>query len=882
MRRMIVGLALMTVALPVLGCAANWGAMRSYRKQPALPQTEGRLQVAGLRGPVDVFRDEHGVPHIFTENEHDLFFATGYVQAQDRLWEMVMLRAFAEGRMSELFGDIGVPGVQAMGYRLSMLEIDRRQRTMGNRHLGEVGAALLAESNPAVFAQLQSYCDGVNAFLDTHQNWKDLPIELQTLRVKPDPWRPADLVSFSRLIDSMLGSNLPIELMRYAAIGKLGADRGWEIAPIHFNLGPTIVPTDLLKNRLAKPRALPPGGRPSAEEIGFTPSLSADDALKVLASQRTFMRALALDDAFGSNNWIVSGKMTESGRAILANDPHLNHLEPSLFYLMHLKGAGIDVYGATFPGNPYVVLGHNRKLAWGATTSRADVEDLFVETTDRAHPNQYKYKGEWRDFTVREEIIKVNVGHGLMRARKIKVRQSIHGPIINELVNGLRKDAPALAFRWNGWDFSRDPRAFELLVTSATVDEFMDRYRRLPERWAVKNICLAMDRLMKGAKLDDFIAAMDLLDVPDQNWIAADTEGHIAYLPGGLVPIRKKGIGVMPAPGESGEFDWNGFIPLMELPHLIDPERGWANSSNNEVVDARFYPYVFSTHYGEPWRAVRVEQLIKELAPLSMDDMKRIQNDVHVSHADWLIPIIARAVERKSPTDPLALRAWEELKNWDREASLESTATVIFYDFNHALFRNTMEDELGKGYKTYEYEGYPYMALNIWLARGSSPYFDDVRTRGVTEDMDDMIVRSLHDTMAQVIKKYGKSPDDYRWGKVHWIKFYHPLALAGSYKKMTVGPFPHSGGEQTVRMAKGMGMGKYPYKTLTGPVLRHLIELGDPDRAQMMIDGSESGQYLSPHYDDLHRLWVNSQYITADMDPERVKLGAKDHLILEP
>lgn len=882
MSRTIKAVLALLVGAAVAGCAARWGAMRSYRERPSLPQTEGRLQVSGLHGPVEVYRDAHGVPHLFADSEPDLFFAAGYVQAQDRLWEMVLLRAFAEGRLCELFGDVGVPGGEAMGYRFSMFEIDKRQRVMGNRFLGEAGAALLREARPEIHAQLERYCAGVNAFLDTHQNWEELPLELQVLRVRPDPWRPADLIAFSRLIDSMLGSNLPVELMRYAAIQKLGPDRGWELAPLYHNLGPAIVPAELLGNRLARPRGLPPGGRPSPEELGLTPALSADHALAILADRRAFMRALALDEAFGSNNWIVSGKLTETGNAMLANDPHLNHLEPSLCYLMHLNCPGINAYGATFPGNPYIVLGHNRRLAWGATTSRADVEDLFIETSDRVHPNGYQYRGEWRPFTVREETIKINLGRGRMRERKIKVRQSVHGPVINEVVSRLGKDAPPAAFRWNGWDFSRDPRVFEALVTSSTVEEFMVRWRALPDRPPVNSICIAMDRLLKGARIEDFIAAMGELDVPDQNWVAADADGHIIYLPGGLVPVRKHGLGVLPAPGESGEYDWTGFIPLMELPYLKDPERGFVNTSNNEAVPAQWYPYIFSTHYGEPWRAVRVEQLIRELAPLSMDDMKRIQNDVHVSHADWLIPIIARAVERKQPSDPLALRAWDELRSWDREASLEATAPAIFYRFNDELFRNMVADELGKGYKQFEPEGYPYMALNLWLERGSSPFADDVRTKNVVEDFDDMIVRSLHDAMSYTIKKYGRDPDDYRWGKVHWIKFYHPLALAGAYKSLTVGPFPHVGGEQTVMMAKGMGMGRYPYKALTGPVLRHIIDLGDPDRSQIMIDGSESGQFLSPHYDDLHPLWVNGEYLTADMDPDRIKQGAREHLILGP
>jgi penicillin amidase len=873
------GIAVFFLTALALGCSARLDALRHYKKDPSLPVLEGRLSVAGLAGEVNIYRDQYGVPHIFADHELDLFFAAGYVHAQDRLWEMVLLRAFASGRMSELFGEVGVPDVKVMGYPLSTVEIDRRQRTLGNLFMGEISAALLREREPVVFAQIQAYCDGVNAWLEAHQDWPELPLEFQLLRVKPTEWRPADIAAFGRFIGSMLSSNLDVELARWAAIKRFGPERGWELVPLYFNLGPTIVPPELLANKLVSPRDLPPGGRPSERELGYDLPLSGETALRALAGLRSLPRLLGAE-AFGSNNWIVAGKLTESGYPILANDPHLNHLQHSLFYLMHLKGPNLESYGVTFPGSPYVVLGHNRNLAWGATTSRADVQDLFVETPDPSDPDKYIYKGQSRAFTVREETIRVHRGSGRMGEKRIIIRQSLHGPIINEVL-GLKKDVPPLAYRWTGWDLSRDPRAFELVVTSRTPEEFMERYRALPDKFTPLNIALAMDRLQRGESVQDFIAAMDVLDLPNQNWIAADRDGHIVYLPGGLVPRRGRGLGVLPVPGESGEFDWNGFIPLKELPWVMDPERGYVNTSNNEVVQAQWYPYVFSTHYGEPWRALRIEQLLHELAPLSLDDMKRIQNDVYVSHADWLLPLIFQAVERKQPRDPLALRAVEELRNWDREASLESTATVIFYDFSKELFRNVMEDEV-KDYKVYQLEGYPFMALNLWLERGQSSFFDDVRTREVVEDRDDMIVRSLHDTMAHVIKKYGDAPEDYQWGRVHYVKFYHPLALVGGYRDLSVGPFPHSGGEQTVRMAKGAGFGKFPYKALTGPCLRHLIDLGDPEGAQVMIDGSQSGQFLSPHYDDLHPMWVKSEYFAAVKDEQEVRRQARHHLILAP
>ena len=393
MQRKAFAVISMVLAISAAGC---FSAMMTYKKSPPLPAYEGKLQVAGLEGEVQVYRDEYGVPHIFTENEHDLMFAAGYVHAQDRLFEIVFLRALATGRTSELLGNVGISRVEVMGYPLSTFAIDLRQRTLGMKYLGEIGAALLQEENPVEYRQLQSYCDGVNAFIAAHQSWNSLPLEFQLLRVKPEPLTVADIAGFSRFMASMLCSNLPVELSRYIAVKEFGPEAGWELAPLYGNQGPTIVPPALLKNKLDHPRPLPPGGRPPLEEMGHSLSLSSQEASRVLLAERAFNQALRIDEAFGSNNWVASGKITESGNPILANDPHRNHFQPSLFYLMHLQGAGYDAMGATFPGNPFVILGHSRRLAGGATTSRADVQDLYLETTDPDHCGMHKYQGQGR------------------------------------------------------------------------------------------------------------------------------------------------------------------------------------------------------------------------------------------------------------------------------------------------------------------------------------------------------------------------------------------------------------------------------------------------------------------------------------------------------
>jgi len=884
MARNIIRFWLVVLVLGLCGCALltnfHFGEMDDYADNPSLALYDGTIKVAGLEGDVNVYRDSYGVPHIFTENEHDLFFATGYVQAQDRLWQMVFMRAMAEGRMAELYGKLGVPGMKLAGMPLSTVAFDRHQRIMGMKFLGEVGEAMLAETNPRIYRQCSAFCDGVNAFIDAHPDFEDLPVEFRVLRVKPEKFRPADIVSFTKLIGSLLCSNMAVELPRHAAIQKYGAEKGWELFPLHYALGPSIVPTDILKNRLAAPRNLPPGGRPSDAEVGFQTTLTASAASKLMEAESIYRQALGANFSLGSNNWVVSGKLTESGAAMFENDPHLQHVEPSVFYLMHLKGAGFDCYGATFAGNPYIVLGHTPNLAWGATTSRGDVQDLFVETPDPNRSDMYRYKGESRPYTVRRETVRVRSG-SRMSEHEVEITQSIHGPIINEFAE-LGEGAPPVALRWTAWDISRDVRAFESVVTSTSVDEFMKKYREMPDKFDVITVAVALEKLMKGDSLDDFVEAMEMVDIPNQNWVAADSAGHIAYLPGGILPLRNKGIGVLPAPGESGEFDWTGFVPLMEVPHAIDPERGYMATANNQVVEAQWYPHIFSTHYGEPWRAMRIEEMIKELAPLDMEDMKRIQNDVKVKKAEWLVPIILKAAENKKPTGKRVLVAVDELKNWDFEADLDSTATIIFFEFTWALFENMMSDEVDKeDLKTLRTEGYPFMLIDKLVSIGESPFFDDKRTGNVVEDMDDMIIKSLGDAMKRIDKKWGPDKEDREWGKIHVMKWFHTLGFLKG-KEMSLGPYPHMGADHTVRNAMVSWFGRVPYKTMVGASLKHIMNMRDPEGAQIVIDGSQSGQWLSPHYDDMHKLFLADKYINAKKDPDSVKAEAKYHTVLTP
>jgi penicillin amidase len=341
-------------------------------------------------------------------------------------------------------------------------------------------------------------------------------------------------------------------------------------------------------------------------------------------------------------------------------------------------------------------------------------------------------------------------------------------------------------------------------------------------------------------------------------------------------------VGAIPVDGASGDFDWVGFVPAEELPQVFNPERGYMNSGNNEVVDAEWYPYLFDLNYDSGWRAWRVEELINELKPIDMDDMVRITNDLYLKKAEWEVPLILKAIEDKGVTDPQVLKAYDILKDWDYEADLENTACAIFFKYAQDMRYNVFGDHVSQeDFDTYLSESHVDIAVEALLKKGEHPIFDDVTTPDKVEDMQDCMVKSIKTSMVFLEKKYGKDPQAWAWGKVHMMKFFHPLGF-GPFKEFSVDVGPYVGGRMAIRNASPADGGRWHFKSMNGTSWRHIIDMGDVENARVMIDGSISGQWLSPHYDDLVKVWHAGDFLTATMDPENVKQEAKYHLVLTP
>ena len=584
-----------------------------------LPRTRGTIRVPGLQGPVEVIRDRWGVPHIYADSAEDLFFAQGYVHAQDRLWQMELQRRAGSGRLSEVLGE-------------ATLEIDRFFRVLGLNRAAEAEVETL---DGEVRRVLEAYVAGVNAYIASRPG--RLSVEFSLLRFSPEPWRPVDSLYWAKVMSWSLSSNWASELIRARLAAKLGADRAADLEPAYPTDNPPIVPV-----------ADPPEGTDLPEGVESPPNGWRSDALldALRLAERLFQGDFAaatsappppgLIQAEGnSNQWVVAGSRSANRAPLLANDTHLPLQMPIGWYQVHLVGEEYNVMGVSFPGLPGVVVGHNEHCAWGLTTAWQDAQDLYVEKLNPENPHQYEYKGDWLEAKVVREEIRVK-GRDEPVVQEVVVTQ--HGPIVSELVG---EETP-LALRWVALEPSH-------LLRSAL------RYNRA-RNW------------------EEFRAALGDWSTPAHNFVYADVEGNIAFLQAGWMPVRAKGYGLAPAPGWTGEYEWQGYLSLDELPQAYNPEGGWLATANNLVVDAQ-YPHFLSADLENPVRARRIVDLITSKINLTADDFARFQRDTFSRQAERFV----RHLLALEPRGDRERRALTYLSNWDHRLSPNSVAASLYH-----------------------------------------------------------------------------------------------------------------------------------------------------------------------------------------------------------
>jgi penicillin amidase len=775
-------LAVFVVLLVLIALAATGtGAVLVWR---TFPQITGRLAVPGLDAPVEIIRDRWGIPHLYALNAHDLFFAQGYVHAQDRLWQMDFNRRVPSGRLSELFGEV-------------TLASDRFLRTIGMRRAAEEERAHL---DPESDAALSAYAAGVNAWISAHR--ARLPIEFTLLRYQPEPWTPTDTLAFGKLLAWTLGGNWRYELLRAQLIARFGVDGMRFLIPPYSAGAPTIVPSG---SRFASWRT---------------------------TALHRLLDAGGLPAGIGSNNWVLSGARTATGRPLLANDPHLEAQMPATWYEMHLAGGPYNVAGATLPGVPGVVIGHNADIAWGVTNAFPDVQDLYIERVHPTDPSRYLFRGRWEHARVLLEAIRVR---GRRDPAVETVRITRHGPIINDVVEGL---GAFLALRWT---------ALEPGTISASL--------------------LHLNRARNWA---EFRSALRLWTVPAQNFVYADRDGNIGYQLPGRIPIRAKGAALMPVPGWTGEYEWVGEIPFERLPSAFNPRRGYLVTANNRIASDA-YPYFLSQEWGPGFRAARIEALLAPLRRATIAEMEAIQLDQLSLPGRETVRALDGVKIREEPAAGLLA----ELRSWDGVLRPDSRPAAVYEAFRIALAPRVFKSVLGEDlYQQYMERPEAWqLALDRVLHDPSSRWWG-------ADGRDAVIAAALQEADEVLTRRLGSDRSKWTWGRLHPMRFVHPLGRAWGLSWIFNAGAPPTGGD--LFTVNNGGFARSTFSQIIVASYRQVIDVGDWDRSVAIHTTGQSGLPFNRHYRDFVSLWAAGGYHPLLFSRPRIEQEAEGTLALTP
>ena len=824
MRRIVVRLFLALVLLAAIAAGGGY----AYLKQ-SVPDFNADETVRGLRGDVDIVRDEDAVPHIFASNRLDGLFGLGYVHAQDRLWQMEFQRRIGHGRLSEVFGG-------------TTLAQDRFLRTVGfGRAARSAWVSLPADAREKVDA----YVAGVNAFISSHHG-AQLPPEFTILRFEPEPFTPEDVMVWVKMMAWDLSANYASELVRHDLIAKVGQERTGQLLP------PT--PPDALTILNDQQPGSPQTHAAPAAVAGQT-SRAWTDFERMLADGHPAVADLLLagahHEAIGSNNWVVDGTLTATGAPLLANDPHLTARIPSIWYLAHVSAGDVDMIGATLPGTPAVALGRNQYIAWGATNVAADVQDLYRERLDPSG-RFAEFQGAQEPITVIPETIVVKG----QSPEVVNVRITRHGPLISDAINAnnaaskTAAQAPPLeplAFRWTALD--PDDR---------TVDAFM--------------------RLNEARTWDGFTSALRDYVTPSQNFVYADVEGHIGYYAPGHVPVRSAGDGSQPTDGWTGDTEWTGFVPFESLPHVYDPPSHMIVTANNRPSASMEAPLI-STEFPNPYRAQRITELLAELSAahkLTPDDFARVQADTVSLHARDLLP---RLLAHVQPTAALDRQAVDMLRAWNDDAKGESPEPAIFEAWFLKLAPAIVGDELGPASRSYEGRFSSVTRFIEGTLDGNPAWCDNVTTTAVKESCDETVTAALHAAVEDLATRMGREPHRWRWDAVHAAVFAHQgFDTVRFLRPLFSRRVPNGGDWSTVNV--GPVSVDAPYEQRSVPGYREIIDLSRANDSRFLEAVGPSGHVFSTYYDAFQRDWNAVRYRTMRMDRLKVESTALGRLRL--
>jgi len=774
--RVLAGLVALVAV--VLGAGYLW-------LRTSLPDTGGTATVAGLSARVEIARDANGVPHIRAQSASDAYYGLGYVHAQDRLWQMEGMRRLVAGRLAEIGGP-------------RALRSDRYMRLLGLYALAEASFAALS---PDAQAALEAYARGVNAFIAGHGGaW---PPEFYAARIAPEPWTPADSLVWGRLMALRLTGNWMSEVLRVRLAERLTPAQIGDLWPDDQDGAPATISAALAP---AVARALQ----------------AAADAVPV-----------ALHRTSASNAWTIDGRRSATGKPILANDPHLGLSVPGVWYLARLTAPGLDVSGATAPGVPFTVLGHNDRIAWGLTTTESDTQDLYLERLVPDRPGHYETPEGPQPFALRTEVIKVRGGADV----EMTVRSTRHGPVVSDLEPDAAPAGQVVALAWTG------------LRPHDTTAE-------------------AVYRLNRARDWESFRAALRLWQAPQQNLVYADIDGNIGFLAPGLVPVRRSGRGLAPVPGWDDAYGWSGFIPFEDLPQTFRPASGRIVNANHRIVGPD-YPYWLGDGWSEPYRAKRIFDRLDAAPRHTVEANAALQNDIVSLDVPDLLPVLLAA----GPFEGRAGAAAALLRRWDGAMDRRRPEPLIYTAWLRALNRALYADELGPQFG--DYWGLRPLVVRRMLTERTA-WCDDVTTPAA-ETCPMQVRAALDRALDELAQAYGDDMAGWRWGAAHVARFRHSLfGWVPVLRDIADIEVEADGGAHTVNRAQPrIGSEANPYADVHGPGLRAVYDLADLANSRFMIATGQSGNPLSAHYRDTTERWRDGGYL-------RLAEGAQDTLVLVP
>ncbi|MYL64268.1 penicillin acylase family protein [Bacillus hwajinpoensis] len=753
--------------------------------QRTAPETNGEITLSGLKGSVSIYRDRSGVPHIEASSTKDLFMAQGFVTAQDRMFQMDLSRRQASGTLSEVIGE-------------STIDNDKFFRTLGLRRAAEASYTAYTDEAKQI---LEWYADGVNAYMTQAKAENSLPIEFTLAGYEPNAWTPLDSLTIGKYMAFDLGGHWEGQAFRYYLLQNFSEEEAMDLFPSYPDEGSTVI-----------------------QEI-------KESQLDI---SKSFAKAVIPDPFNGSNNWVVSGEKTASGKPLLANDPHLGLGTPPIWYETHLNSPDYQVSGVIFAGVPGIIVGRNDSIAWGVTNVGPDVQDLYIEKRNPDNPNEFQYNDSWEEAEVLDESIPVKDSDPI----PYEVVITRHGPILSEFAHDDQPDT-ALSLRWTALDPSTELEAVLKIDQASNWEEFKE--------------------------------ALTSFHTPAQNFVFASTDGTIAYRANGLIPIRKNGDSMLPVPGWNDDYEWEGYIPWEELPTIVNPDEGFISTANNKITTDD-YPYHITHTWAQPYRQDRIREVLIDGNNLEAQDMMDLQNDFVNLQGKELTPLLTKEIHRENLTsvekDALSL-----LQEWNYIDGRDEAAPLLFHlwlvEMEKVLFDGKIDKEM------------------MSLFDGKSQVIDQLIRRAVNGEagpwmeksggFQSVVTKSYQAAVDRAVSLQGQTPKKWAWGTFHSVPFEHPLGAIKPLHLLFNPEVNAMGGSRVTVGAAG-------WNSSTGTVnhgapWRGVTDLANMETSYNVISPGQSGYVFSEWYDNQIDDWVNGRYHETKMSG--YEENAK-HLILKP